>query len=162
MNRKTLVAGLIALGIITSLIIGCVWLVKKIWRGVTDKTETTETTQPEPPKPNLPITNIEDAQKTYLALGNPSNATGSLSNADNYLMVNNAYALSYNNSRGSANWVAWRIAANDFGAVERQDNFRPDPNLPKTFTREAVSTADIYVRVPTVQAARKPTARHFI
>ena len=135
MNRKTLIGGLIALAIIVLLIIGCVWMVKKIWQGVTNTTETTETTKPEPTKPNLPISNVEDAQKTYLALGNPSNATGSTANADNYLMVNNAYALSYNNSRGAANWVAWRIAANDFGTAERQDNFRPDPNLPKTFTR---------------------------
>ncbi len=135
MNRKTLIGGLIALAILILLIIGCVWLVKKIWQGVTNAPETTETAKPEPPKPNLPISNIEDAQKIYLALGNPSNATGSQSNADNYLMVNNAYALSYNNSRGAANWVAWRIAVSDFGEAERQDNFRPDPNLPKNFTR---------------------------
>ncbi len=50
-------------------------------------------------------------------------------------MVNNAYALSYNNSRGAANWVAWRISQADFGGAERQNDFRPDPNLPKTFTR---------------------------
>ncbi len=135
MNRKALTGGLIALAIIISLVIACVWIGRKIWESVTNRTETVETTQPEPPKPNLPITNIEDAQKTYLALGNPSNATVSTSNADNYLMVNNAYALSYNNSRGSANWVAWRIAETDFGGAERQNDFRPDPNLPKTFTR---------------------------
>lgn len=135
MNRKTLIGGLIALAIIVLLIIACVWIGRKIWQSVTNRTETVETIAPEQPKPNLPITNVEDAQKTYLALGNPSNATGSTSNADNYLMVNNAYALSYNNSRGSANWVAWRIAASDFGVAERQNDFRPDPNLPKTFTR---------------------------
>lgn len=135
MNRKTLIGGLIALAIILLLIIGCVWLVKKIWQGATNTTETPEITKPAPPPPNLPISNIEDAQKTYLALGNPSNATGSIANADNYLMVNNAFALSYNNSRGAANWVAWRIAASDFGEAERQDNFRPDPNLPNSFTR---------------------------
>jgi len=135
MNRKTLVGGLIALAIIILLVTACIWIGRKIWESVTNRTETVETTQPEQPKPNLPINNIEDAQKTYLALGNPSNATVSPSNADNYLMVNNAYALSYNNSRGSANWVAWRIAASDFGAAERQDDFRPDPNLPKSFTR---------------------------
>jgi endonuclease G len=136
MNRKTLVGGLIALAIVVLLIIACVWLGGKIWQTVTDKTETTAP-PPAPPgrKPNAPITNIEEAQRTYLAFGNPSNATQSASNADNYLMVNNAYALSYNNSRGAANWVAWRISASDFGEAERQNDFRPDPNLPKNFTR---------------------------
>ncbi len=137
MNKKTLNGALIALAIIILLIIGCFWIGKKIWQSVTDQTETTtETTQPEPARiPNAPITNIDQAQKTYLALGNPSSATQSVSNADNYLMVNNAYALSYNNSRGAANWVAWRISETDFGGAERQNDFRPDPNLPKTFTR---------------------------
>jgi endonuclease G len=136
MNRKMLNGGLIALAVIVLLIIACVWVGKRIWESATDKTQTTETTQPELPQaPNTPITNVEQAQKTYLALGNPSNATQNVANADNYLMVNNAYALSYNNSRGAANWVAWRIAASDFGEAERQNDFRPDPNLPKTFTR---------------------------
>ncbi|CAN5781371.1 hypothetical protein BH24ACI1_BH24ACI1_29030 [soil metagenome] len=137
MNRKTLIGGLIALAIIIILIIACVWIGKKIWQSVTNQTETTETQTPQGqrPPPPPPITNTEDAQKTYLALGNPSSATGSTSNAENYLMVNKAYALSYNNTKGTANWVAWRISENDFGVAERQNNFRPDPNLPKTFTR---------------------------
>lgn len=137
MNKKVLIGGLIALAIILLLIIACVWLVKKGWdRVATNKTETNQS-QPAPPPsvPNQPINNLEQAQKTYLAFGNPSNATQNNSNADNFLMVNNAYALSYNNSRGAANWVAWRIAANDFGEAERQNDFRPDPNLPKSFTR---------------------------
>jgi endonuclease G len=82
-----------------------------------------------------PVTNVEQAQEIYLAPGNPSNATNNILNADNYLLVNNAYALSYNNSRGAANWVAWRITETDFGDAERQNDFRPDPNLPKTFAR---------------------------
>ncbi len=136
MNQKTLIGGLIALAIVILLIIGCVWLVKKGWQSVTNTTETTQpTTAPQGQNPNAPVTNVEEAQRIYLAFGNPSNATGSTSNADNYLMVNNAYALSYNNSRGSANWVSWRISASDFGQAERQNDFRPDPNLPKNFTR---------------------------
>ncbi|MCY7345952.1 MAG: DNA/RNA non-specific endonuclease [Pyrinomonadaceae bacterium] len=136
MNKKVINGGIIALIIIIVLIAACVWVSKKIWQTATDRTETTETTQPESPRtPNTPILNVEQAQKIYLAPGNPSNATGSPANADNYLMVNNAYALSYNNSRGSANWVAWRITASDFGVAERQNDFRPDPNLPKNFAR---------------------------
>ncbi len=123
MNRKTLIGGLIALAILFLLLFACVWIGKKIWQSVTDKTETTETqTPPGQRTPAPPITNTEDAQKTYLALGNPSNATNNTSNADNYLMVNNAYALSYNNGKGTANWVAWRISETDFGAAERQNN----------------------------------------
>lgn len=136
MNRKALVGGLIALAIIVLLIVACVWIGKKIWQTATDKTDAPATTQPDAPRaPSAPINNVEQAQKIYLALGNPSNATQNTSNADNYLMVNNAYALSYNNSRGSANWVAWRISQSDFGEAERQNDFRPDPNLPKNFAR---------------------------
>lgn len=136
MNRKALIGGLIALAIVVLLVIACVWLGKKVWQSVTDKTETTEQNSAPPgQKPNAPITSVEEAQRTYLAFGNPSNATNSTSNADNYLMVNNSYALSYNNSRGAANWVSWRITAGDFGEAERQNDFRPDPNLPKNFTR---------------------------
>lgn len=136
MNRKTLVGGLIALAIIILLIVACLSAGRKIWQSVTNQTAAPDATQPAPPgAPNMPITNVEQAQKIYLALGNPSNATNSAANADNYLMVNNSYALSYNNSRGSANWVAWRISNADFGEAERQNDFRPDPNLPKSFTR---------------------------
>ncbi len=138
MNRKALIGGLIALAILVLLIVACVWLVKKGWRSVTNTPETAQPTTNAPtgrPPTNAPVTSVEEAQRTYLAFGNPSNATQNTSNADNYLMVNNAYALSYNNSRGSANWVAWRITASDFGVAERQNDFRPDPNLPKNFTR---------------------------
>lgn len=141
MNRKSLIAGAIALAVIVLLIIACVLIGRKVWQSVIDKTETTETAPPVPPRPpNVPVTNVEQAREIYLAPGNPSDATSNVLNPDNYLMVNNAYALSYNNSRGSANWVAWRITETDFGAAERQDNFRPDPNLPKTFAR--VTPAD--------------------
>lgn len=136
MNRKTLVGGLSALAIIIFLIVACLWIGRKIWQTATEQTEQTEPTAPAPPRlPNAPVTNVEQAQRIYLALGNPSNAAPNPSNADNYLMLNNAYALSYNNSRGSANWVAWRISNADFGGAERQNDFRPDPNLPPNFTR---------------------------
>ncbi len=77
MDKRVINGGIIALLIIVALIFGCIWLGKKIWNAATNRTETTETTQPEQPtRPtNQPITNLEQAQKTYLALGNPSNAT---------------------------------------------------------------------------------------
>ncbi len=136
MNRKTLIGAGIALAILILLVILCVWGIKKVWQGATNRNENTDTTQTAPPqKTNEPIASVEQAQRVYLALGNPSGATQSASNANNYLMVNNAYALSYNNQKGTPNWVSWRITEADFGGAERQNNFRPDPNLPKEFTR---------------------------
>lgn len=140
MDKRIIYGGIVALIILILLVVGCIWISKKIWQSATDQTATTTETAPPAPAPNQPITNVEQAQKIYLALGNPSNANASIANADNYLMVNQSYALSYNNSRGAANWVAWRISNADFGDAERQNDFRPDPNLPKTFTR--VTPAD--------------------
>ena len=66
----------------------------------------------------------------HLFLGNPSNAgTG----ADNYLMVKPYYALSYNGSRGTPNWVSWRLIAADLGDTPRRDAFHPDADLPADF-----------------------------
>ncbi len=136
MKNKAIIGGIIALAVIVSIALACFWLGKKINDGITnDDNTTTETRIPEGQKTSLPVTNVEQAQKVYLALGNPSNAAPNNSNADNYLIVNTSYAVSYNNNRGTANWVAWRIAESDFGAVDRQNNFRPDPNLPKNFAR---------------------------
>ena len=69
----------------------------------------------------------EEAKKIYLSPGNPSDASDK---PDNYLLVNSACALSYNNRRGIANWVAWRLTKNDMGEAERQNDFRPDLRLP--------------------------------
>lgn len=65
-----------------------------------------------------------------LLLGNPSNATNDTANENNYLMVKPQYALSYNRSRATANWVAWRLDNTWIGTAPRQDDFRPDPALP--------------------------------
>lgn len=65
-----------------------------------------------------------------LILGNPSNATPDVANENNYLMPKPQYTLSYNRSRASANWVAWRLDSTWIGSAPRQDDFRPDPALP--------------------------------
>ena len=85
-----------------------------------------------PPKPDT-IQNI--GKSTHLLLGNPSNATSSLDNPDNYLMIKPQYALSYNRSHGSANWVAWQLDKSWLGDAKRQDNFRPDDTLPDSWPR---------------------------
>lgn len=65
-----------------------------------------------------------------LLLGNPSNAAADAANENNYLMLKPQYSLSYNRSRATANWVAWRLDSSWLGSADRQDDFRPDPALP--------------------------------
>jgi len=75
-----------------------------------------------------------------LLLGNPSGATGDAANENNYLMVKPQYSLSYNRSRATPNWVAWRLDASWLGSAPRQDDYRPDPDLPAGWYR--VTTGD--------------------
>lgn len=65
-----------------------------------------------------------------LLFGNPSNATADVLNENNYLMTKPQYSLSYNRSRATANWVAWRLDSSWVGGASRQDDYRPDPALP--------------------------------
>lgn len=65
-----------------------------------------------------------------LLLGNPSNATPDIANENNYLMFKPQYTLSYNRSRATANWVAWRLDSSWIGTADRQNDFRPDSALP--------------------------------
>lgn len=62
-----------------------------------------------------------------LALGNPSKA-GTAEN--NYLLEKPQYTVSYNRSKGTANWVSWHLSTAWFGDVTRVDNFRQDDALP--------------------------------
>jgi endonuclease G, mitochondrial len=68
-----------------------------------------------------------------LTLGNPSNAITNTSYSDNYLMVKNAFTLSYNKNKGIANWVSWHLSTAWKGPTDRQNDFRPDPNLPQNW-----------------------------
>ncbi len=65
-----------------------------------------------------------------LVLGNPSYATPDVANENNYLMTKPQYTLSYNRSKATANWVAWRLDSTWIGNSGRQDDFRPDTTLP--------------------------------
>jgi len=62
--------------------------------------------------------------------GNPTNAQASVSFPENYLKDNLYYKLAYSQSRGTAVWVAWHLESGDLGGSPRQDDFRPDTNLP--------------------------------
>ncbi len=71
-------------------------------------------------------TNASDSNDGNLLLGNPTNAAKA---PDNFLVERPQYTMSYNRSKGEANWVAWHIDAQDLGKEDR-GNFRPDPALP--------------------------------
>ena len=75
-----------------------------------------------------------------MGMGNPSGATNSISNRNNYLMVKKQYTLSYNNSKGIANWVSWHLSRSCFGDADRCNCFTPDASLPEGFQK--VTTAD--------------------
>jgi endonuclease G len=74
------------------------------------------------------------AQSEDLLMGNPSNATTAPADADNYLMVKPYFTLSYNNSKGTPNWVSWRLKAEDIGSAPRVP-FYPDSELPRGFLK---------------------------
>lgn len=65
-----------------------------------------------------------------LLFGNPSNATADIASENNYLMFKPQYTLSYNRSKATPNWVAWRLDSSWIGTTQRQDDYRPDPALP--------------------------------
>lgn len=75
------------------------------------------------------------AGENPLLLGNPSNATTDIANENNYLMNKAQYSLSYNRSKATANWVAWRLDSSWIGSAPRQNDFRPDPALPTGWYR---------------------------
>ncbi|NDC42480.1 MAG: DNA/RNA non-specific endonuclease [Chitinophagia bacterium] len=74
-----------------------------------------------------------------MAMGNPSGATTSSSNPNNYLMVKTGYTLSYNNSKGKANWVSWHLSRAWKGSASRCDCFTQDAALPTGFYRASTS-----------------------
>jgi endonuclease G len=82
------------------------------------------------PTPNV---STKPTRDDNLALGNPSNAVTNTSYPDNYLMVKNAFTLSYNKNKSIANWVSWHLSAAWQGNTPRQNDFKPDSNLPQNW-----------------------------
>ena len=78
----------------------------------------------------FPINALESTNSVHLTFGNPSNATTDINEQDNYLLIKDQYALSYNNSLKISNWVSWQLNTSWLGTAARQDDFRPDPSLP--------------------------------
>ena len=140
MNRKAIIGGLTALAIIVVLVLICFfWVGKKINDTIRGNTNAGDITQPNSPptniNPTLAPTSPEQAVAVYLSPGNPSNA--GVNDPNNYLLVNNYFALSYNRDKGIPNWAAWRISKSETGDIPRPnpDPFKPDDRLPKNWTR---------------------------
>ncbi|MGI4886233.1 MAG: DNA/RNA non-specific endonuclease [Janthinobacterium lividum] len=68
-----------------------------------------------------------------LLLGNPSGATSDPANATNYLITRPQYVTGYNATRGIPVWTSWHVGRGDLGQSPRQNDFRPDPGLPRQF-----------------------------
>ena len=68
-----------------------------------------------------------------MAMGNPSNATTSAANKNNFLVQKVQYSLSYNNSKGMANWVSWHLSTAWKGDATRCNCFEPDNTLPSGY-----------------------------
>jgi endonuclease G, mitochondrial len=68
----------------------------------------------------------------HLTMGNPSGATADPDHPDNYLMRKPYFALSYNNAKGTPNWVSWCLQKSDLGNSPRGE-FYPDTTLPRGF-----------------------------
>ena len=74
------------------------------------------------------------AVSPHLKMGNPSHAVAQPQTKNNYLLEKPYYALSCNDSKGTPNWVSWRLTASDIGQAPRVQ-FYPDDALPAGFQR---------------------------
>jgi endonuclease G, mitochondrial len=68
----------------------------------------------------------------HLRMGNPTHASADATHKNNFLLVKPFYALSYNNVKGTPNWVSWRLSREDLGTARRFP-FKPDSDLPHGF-----------------------------
>ena len=85
-----------------------------------------------PPMPSVQPTHTLDADygNQNLKLGNPSKAKPDAASTDNFLMLKPEYVLSYSKSRNIANWASWQLNKSWMGNADRQNDFRPNPDLP--------------------------------
>jgi endonuclease G len=81
----------------------------------------------------LPPTQLPDS--VHLAFGNPSRATTEATDRDNVLVVGRGSVFSFNNSRGTVNWVSWKTTKADLGRSIPRPDFQPDPRLPNGLKR---------------------------
>lgn len=101
---------------------------------------TTPAPAPTPPQPDTaPAARPKPtphplADNDNMLLGNPSGAVSDPANTTNYLLMHTQYAAGYNATRGLPVWTSWHVGRSDLTkAAPRQDDFRPDPALPRQF-----------------------------
>ncbi len=73
------------------------------------------------------------ADDDHILMGNPSGAVTSVVSANNYLMDKDYYIIGYSNAKLTPIWVSWHLEDDDFGDVERQNDFRTDNDLPSSW-----------------------------
>ena len=99
--------------------------------GYFENRNTQPTTRPAQPATRNPQ---PDEEADNLLLGNPSGATSDPANATNYLLVRPEFTTGYNAQRGTPTWTCWHVGPADLShAAPRQNDFRPDPALPRQF-----------------------------
>lgn len=84
--------------------------------------------------PDIPLSG-ETKGNPNLLMGNPSQATTSPGNSENYLITRPQYALSYSKNKGTANWVSWELNESWLGDSGRVGKFAPDEELPADWVR---------------------------
>ncbi|WP_426492318.1 DNA/RNA non-specific endonuclease [Hymenobacter sp. 102] len=98
---------------------------------------TAPTTRPSAPAPTPSTSQVPNqapsTDNDNMGLGNPSGATANVSMPTNYLLVKPQFTIGYNALRGTPTWVSWHLSRTDMGSAPRQDDFRPDPALPREF-----------------------------
>lgn len=87
------------------------------------------------PEKEDPPPTPEPLRGDNLLLGNPSNAVADINLPDNYLLIKDIFTLSYNNTKGTANWVSWHLHPAWKGSTPRQNNFNADNDLPTGFKK---------------------------
>ena len=123
-KERRVFAGVLLLAL-AMCIAGCGWITDR-WNPPENSDDNTASNPPKTVSPILP-------PSVHLAFGNPSNATMDVSNEENYLVLGDGSAFSYNNSRGTINWMSWKTTRADLGNSRQRPDFRPDPRLPKSF-----------------------------
>lgn len=78
----------------------------------------------------------QSSLSVHLTMGNPSQARADESDRENFLIVHQQWAASWNSRLGHPNWVSWRLAADDLGEADRSKmHFDPDPEVPQDWPR---------------------------
>jgi len=63
---------------------------------------------------------------TKMGIPSPTSST----DPNSFLSVKSEYVVSYNGSKKVPNWVSWELNTSYLGAIDRQDDYRPDDTFP--------------------------------